>query len=101
MSNTTKSLNELSISEKRLKELEQRGDGSIDFSDIPQIDCYPWAWPTEEQIKMFNQLSPDEQINMLRKAIIDGEKSGDSGVLDMEEIKQRAKRKAGLLPEGH
>ncbi len=66
---------------------------------MTEIASYPWAWPTEEQIKMFNQLTPDEQLNMLRQAIIEGEESGDAGILDMEEIRQSAKRKAGLLPE--
>lgn len=44
-----------------------------------KIDVYPWAAPTEEQKKMFNALSYDEQLGMVRKALIDGEQSDDSG----------------------
>ena len=40
----------------------------------------------------------EQKLIILRQAIIEGENSGDAGILDMEEIRQRAKRKAGLLP---
>ena len=69
-----------------------------EMSAITDVSCYPWASPTAEQIKRFDQLTPDEQLNMLREAIIEGEESGDSGILDMKEIVQRAKREVGLLP---
>ena len=39
----------------------------------------------------------EQKLTVLRQAIIEGENSGDAGILDMEEIRQRAKRKAGLL----
>ncbi len=42
MSTTKKSLDELSISIKRLKELEKRSDNSIDYSDIPELDTDFW-----------------------------------------------------------
>ncbi len=49
------------------------------MGDKKKIDVYPWAVPTEEQKEMFNTLSYDEQLEMVRKALIDGEQSGDSG----------------------
>ena len=43
-----------------------------------QIGCYPWAVPTEDQKRMFDALSYEDQLEMLRSAIIEGEKSGIS-----------------------
>jgi len=43
-----------------------------------KMDVYPWAVPTPEQKKMFDALSYEEQLNMVREAIIAGEKSGIS-----------------------
>ncbi len=37
-----KSLDDLSVSDKRLKELENRSDKSIDYSDIPELDADFW-----------------------------------------------------------
>ena len=34
-----------------------------------KVDCYPWAAPTEEQKRMFENLSYDDQLEMLRSAI--------------------------------
>lgn len=39
MSTVRKSLSELSISKERLKELSERPDESIDYSDIPELDA--------------------------------------------------------------
>lgn len=36
------------------------------------------------------------KLQSLRAALIEGEQSGDAGVLDMQAIKQKAKLKAGL-----
>ena len=41
----------------------------------------------------------EEKLKALRQALIEGEESGDDGFLDMEEIRQEAKREAGLLPK--
>jgi len=38
------------------------------------------------------------EVEALRRAIIEGEESGNAGELDMEEIRRRAKKKAGLTP---
>ena len=40
----------------------------------------------------------EEKLKALRQALIEGEESGDDGILDMEEIRQEAKREAGLTP---
>jgi len=37
------------------------------------------------------------KIQTLRQALIEGEKSGDAGELDMEEIRHKAKQRAGLI----
>jgi len=37
------------------------------------------------------------KIQILRQALIEGEKSGDAGELDMEEIRHKAKQRAGLI----
>jgi antitoxin ParD1/3/4 len=40
----------------------------------------------------------EQKVEALRQAIIEGEESGNDGILDMEEIRLEAKREAGLLP---
>ncbi len=64
---------------------------------MTKIEAYPWAVPTEEQKAMFDSLSPEQQLDMLRQAIIKGEESEAAEPLDMEKIRQKARRKAGLL----
>ena len=39
------------------------------------------------------------KIQALRQALIQGEKSGDAGELDMEEIRRKAKQRVGLIPK--
>ncbi len=41
----------------------------------------------------------EQKIQALRQALIDGEESGDAGALDMEAIRRKAKKKAGLIPK--
>ncbi len=41
----------------------------------------------------------EQKIKALRQALIDGEKSGDAGELDVEKIRNNAKQKAGLTPK--
>lgn len=36
------------------------------------------------------------KLQALRAALIEGEESGDAGLLDIENIKQKARKKAGL-----
>lgn len=38
----------------------------------------------------------EQKIEALRRALIEGEKSGIAGPLDMDEIKKRARQEAGL-----
>ena len=38
----------------------------------------------------------EQKVIALRQALLDGENSGNAGRLDMEEIRQSAKKKAGL-----
>lgn len=38
----------------------------------------------------------ETKLDLLRKALIEGEESGSAGVLDMEDIKKKARVKAGL-----
>jgi antitoxin ParD1/3/4 len=37
----------------------------------------------------------EQEIAALREALIDGEKSGDAGMLDMNDIKKKARRQMG------
>ncbi len=39
------------------------------------------------------------KLQALRAALIEGEESGDAGVLDMEEIKRKARLKAGFATD--
>lgn len=41
----------------------------------------------------------EQKISALRQALIEGEESGDAGELDMEAIRQKAKKKVGLIPK--
>lgn len=59
-----------------------------------RIDCYPWAVPTEEQKHMFDALSYEDQLEMVRAAIIKGKNSGvsDKSVTEiMEDVRARLK----------
>lgn len=44
--------------------------------DREKIGCYPWANPTEEQKLMFDRLSYEEQLEMLRSEITKGRENG-------------------------
>ncbi len=41
----------------------------------------------------------EQKLQALRQALIEGEESGDAGELDMETIRNKAKKKAGLMPK--
>ena len=38
----------------------------------------------------------ETKLDLLRKSLIEGEESGSAGILDMEDIKKKARLKAGL-----
>ena len=40
----------------------------------------------------------EQKVESLRQALIEGEESGDAGILEMNEIRAKARRKAGLAP---
>lgn len=42
------------------------------------IPSFPWAAPTQEQMRMFDALSYEEQLKMLQDTLIEGEMSGIS-----------------------
>lgn len=64
-----------------------------------RMDCYPWAVPTEEQKRMFDALSYEDQLEMVRSAIIEGEKSGISSKTFDEIIKDaKARSKSQNAP---
>jgi antitoxin ParD1/3/4 len=41
----------------------------------------------------------EQKVEALRQALIEGEASGDAGKLDFSEIRQEARRRAGIAPE--
>ena len=38
----------------------------------------------------------EQKLEALRQALVEGEESGDAGILDMSEVRAKARRKAGL-----
>lgn len=63
MSTVKKSLNELSVSEKRLAELAAKQDAAIDYSDIPELSPDFWKGATlhtpEPKTGVFIRLDAD------------------------------------------
>lgn len=49
-----------------------------------------------EGLRLLEEKQANSQLEALRKALIEGEESDDAGLLDMEAIRQEAKRKEGL-----
>lgn len=56
------------------------------------MDVYPWAAPTEEQKRMFDALDYDEQLAMIREALVAAENSGISD-RTLKEIFESIKKK--------
>ena len=48
------------------------------MNDRKTIPSYPWAAPTQEQMRMFEALSYEEQLKMLQDVLTEGEESGIS-----------------------
>ncbi|PCK09221.1 MAG: type II toxin-antitoxin system ParD family antitoxin [Alteromonadaceae bacterium] len=47
-------------------------------------------------LRLLEEKEADSKLEALRSALIEGEKSGDAGELDMNAIRQEAKKAAGL-----
>lgn len=51
---------------------------SLNRRNEKKIPCYPWAIPTEEQKRLFDALSYEEQLKMVQEALKKGLESGIS-----------------------
>ncbi len=50
-----------------------------------------------DSLRLLEEREANTKLQTLRSALIDGEESGDAGELNMERIRQRAKKEAGLI----
>jgi len=50
-----------------------------------------------EGLRLLEEKEADSKLEALRAALIEGEESGEAGLLNMEAIRQEAKQEAGLL----
>ena len=48
-----------------------------------------------EGLRLLEEKEADSRLEALRQALIEGEKSGDAGALDMNAIRQEARKEAG------
>jgi len=48
-------------------------------------------------LRLIEEREANSKLEALRAALIEGEESGDAGLLDMESIKKEAKNEEGLL----
>lgn len=50
-----------------------------------------------ESLRLLEEKEANSKLAALRSALLEGEKSGDAGELDMEKIRIEAKKTAGLI----
>ncbi|NOT85352.1 MAG: type II toxin-antitoxin system ParD family antitoxin [Methylococcaceae bacterium] len=50
-----------------------------------------------ESLCLLEEKEADSKLHALRTALIEGEESGDAGELNMDAIRQQAKKAAGLI----
>lgn len=50
-----------------------------------------------DSLRLLEEREANSQLEALRQALIDGENSGDGGLLDRQAIRKEAKQEAGLL----
>jgi len=48
-------------------------------------------------LRLIEEREANSKLEALRAALVEGEESGNSGELDMEEIRKEVKKEAGLL----
>jgi len=58
-----------------------------------RMDVYPWAVPTAEQKRLFDALSYEEQLEMVRQALIEGEENGPGKDFDADRIIRKARQR--------
>ena len=49
-----------------------------------------------ESLRLLEEKEANSKLENLRRALIEGEESGDAGILDMQKIREQAKKEAGI-----
>jgi predicted Fe-S protein YdhL (DUF1289 family) len=62
--------------------------------DISNVQFSSTVFPTDEDMKLWHSLSPEEQRAVIRRALDEGEASGTAAPESMEEMMQRVRAEA-------